>query len=708
MNGESTVSFTDVDVQQDPHPTWTFRTGLVSYQESLIGGQLVGRGWNGAGFMPPESQRIDIAHHAEPQAFDLEVAGQALHSHWTVAAVERKEVETGLEFAMTLRHAHRPVGVRVHTHLDGTAFMSRWLEITNESDEPVPLSRASAWSGVFQEIRELAFEAESPYQIGYFKDTHWGNCGDFHWHDLPFSGYRIDGYFRRDRHRHPMFILHNRLTGENLIGALGFSGGYSFEFDLDDGPARGISRVAFRAGPAGPAPLRVLDAGETITTPAMHLGLVIGDLDQCVNAMHEHTRRSVFPAWMPEKSGLITSGIGPEMEVTEEAVMHEMDMAAAMGVELFILDASWYTKPYGDWAGTVGDWEVNRQRFPKGIEYFVEAAHARGLLFGLWMEPERLGVQSQTRAEHPEWVAQRYDDQPYATGFIDLTNPEVVSWVESNITRLIETYRLDCFRLDYNVGPLESAGYSMRHGWLENRYWRQVENLYGLFERLTDRFPEVIFQNCASGGARTDLGFMRYFDHTWITDHQIAPRSFSITSGMSMALPPERMDRLIGFGQYCGRTADIDFQSRLALFVHATMGWYHLVGAEPNRTQMERVKRFVSLYKRVSRRLHGESLIFHHTPSHDGLEPAGWGALELAHRDRTLAMAGAFRLQDPAREEYTLRLKGVDPGREYSVWFDNESAHVSLSGYELKYTGVPIRLDNPLTSQLLVAEAKLD
>ncbi len=705
MNFDSLPAFTNVDRQEDPHPTWSFRSSLVTYQESLIRGQLVGRSWNGAGFMYPEDQRIPAQHHAEPQAFWLEMGGQLLHSHFELEAEATVETEHGMAFAITLLHQYCQVAVTVHTQLDGTQFLTRWLEITNLAQEPIPLSAASIWSGIFQKLQGLTYGEVSPYRLGYFRDTHWGNCGDFHWHEMPFAGYRIDGHYRRDRHRHPMFILNNTHTGENLIGTLAYSGGYAFEFDLDDGLARGEANLSFRAGPAGPAPLRVLDAGETITTPHMHLGLVIGDLDDCINALHEHSRRSVFRPLVPGRSGLITSGIGPEMEVTEEAVIHEMDMAAQLGVELFILDASWYTPPYGNWATTVGDWSVNRDRFPRGLEYFVESAHERGLLFGLWMEAERLGQASQTRRDHPDWVARRYDGEPYETGLIDLTNPEVVDWMETNITRLIESHDLDCFRLDYNVGPLAAAGYSVRHGhWLENRYWRQVENLYALYGRLTRKFPDVIFQNCASGGARTDLGFLRFFDHTWVTDHQIAPRSFSITSGMSMAIPPERMDRLIGFGQYCGRTADIDFQSRLALFVHATMGWYHLIGAEPNPAQLHRARHFVRLYKEFVRPMHGASRIYHHTPCHDGLEPTGWGALELAHKDRSRAMAGIFRLSDPAAVSYTLRWKGLDPGAMYTVRFDNEDTAVQLSGYSLQYDGVTIRLDNPLTSQLLLAE----
>ena len=129
---------------------------------------------------------------------------------------------------------------------------------------------------------------DHPLSIGYFIDTHWGNEGDFEWRALGCEGFKIQGRYRRDRHRHPFFVLRNHRTGEHFIGTLAWSGGYAFELDLDDGYQRGEpSRLSFRAGPDGPAPLRVIKPGETVRTAEMHLGLVIGDLDSAVQALHD-------------------------------------------------------------------------------------------------------------------------------------------------------------------------------------------------------------------------------------------------------------------------------------------------------------------------------------------------------------------------------------------------------------------------------------
>jgi alpha-galactosidase len=278
--------------------------------------------------------------------------------------------------------------------------------------------------------------------------------------------------------------------------------------------------------------------------------------------------------------------------------------------------------------------------------------------------------------------------------------------MEHEIDRLITEHQLDFFRLDYNIGNVGPAGYHLHAGFAENIYWRYYEALYAIYERLRARHPDVIFENCASGGARSDPGMLRYFNHTWITDWQIAPRSFSITNGMTLALPPERVDRLLGMGQSGQRAATLDFQARLLLFVHPTFGWFHLKDYRPNPLQLARVRHMIQIYKEFVRPFHATSRIYHHTPVLEGFDPHGWGVLELAARDRKRAIAGLFRLSDPADPEYLLRFRGLDRGRHYSVTFDNSGDRVLVDGLTLTTTGLPIRLDSALTSELLIVEAQ--
>jgi alpha-galactosidase len=95
--------------------------------------------------------------------------------------------------------------------------------------------------------------------------------------------------------------------------------------------------------------------------------------------------------------GWVESGIGPEVEITSDLVMQFIEAAAGVGAELFFIDASWYAAPGRGWWDTVGDWTVSRERFPDGIAPFRERAHSLGMLFGLWMDDERLQRQGTRR-----------------------------------------------------------------------------------------------------------------------------------------------------------------------------------------------------------------------------------------------------------------------------------------------------------------------
>jgi alpha-galactosidase len=708
--GTQVPEWSDVVVVDEPTPTISYRTGWVTYEESLLKGQLVGRGWNDAGYINFYDGRTNPEEYSMPEAFRLQIDGQSLVTDWQWRGLEKTSNGQGnLHTVITLEHGVRPISVAVHTKLDGTPVITRWLEVTNHGKQPAALASTSSWSGVLRKNErwrsEMHGSALPLYSLGYFDGAKWGEEGNFHWHDMPAAGYQIAGRFARDRWRHPIFMLRNNATGEFFIGQLAWTGGYSFNFDLDTeiGKTAEAAALTFSAGPDAPAPLRVIAPGEKVTTPEMHLGLVFGDLDAAVQAMHTHLRRSVFLPQTRGRGGLIETGIGPELEITPEQVNHAIDEAVELGAEVFFIDASWYAPPHSFWWSMVGDWSVNRQRFPQGLDPFRERVHAAGMLWGLWMDAERIGDTSRIAQDHPDWLAMNYDGERKIGGQLDLTNPEAAKWMESEIGRVIEENKLGFFRLDYNTG-LGRGIKGMRDGFVENGYWRYYENLYAIYGRLRQRFPDVIFENCAGGGARTDIGMVRWFHHTDVTDWQIAPRSFMITNGMSMALPPESVDRLLG-GQSGQTAADFDFQSRLLLFVEPKAGFLYPLSAQPNPVFMARARHWVDLYKHFVRPFVSTSRIYHHTPEVSGLDPSGWGVLELGSDDRARGICGVFQLSAPKDVQYQLHPRGLDISRRYRVTFDNLGQSTIVDGYALVEQGIQIRLEGALTSELLIFEA---
>lgn len=701
----SVVADCDALLREGEQLRFTYRSGLIVYTEALIDGRFLSRGWNAAGYVDPEGVEFDAGASSEAAAFVLEIDGQLLASHWRFESFDTTRTEIGVTAEVRLRHEHRPVVVTVCTALDGTPVFRRWLEIENDSEQPAAISQAAPCSGVLwhRPPWEAVGVGDSParFSVGSMADSRWGHEGQFEWQPLsPGGTSRVAGGRRSPSHRHPAFVLRSETTGEHFIGQLEWSGPFAFDFFYETTPEPtgqrrpvAIPRVSLVAGPDAPAPQRVLDPGEKVSSPALHLGLVLADLDAAVNAMTAHVRRSVLRR-DPRNFCLIESGIGPEVSITPESVHAAIDGGAEMGAEVFFLDAVWFSKDGSTWNPTVGDWEVG-EVFPDGIGGFRERVHRHGMKFGLWMEPERIGADSAAATTHADFIARGYDGKPSA-GHVDLTNPAAAAWLEAHMERLIVEHQLDFFRLDYNTGYLGDGFANERHGYLENHYWRYYQTFYAVVQGLRDRHPDVVFENCASGGARTDLGMVRFFDHTWVTDWQLAPRSVSIVDGLSMVLPPECIDRNIGSGMYGHLRGDIDLQLRQALFGRPTAGGFAPIGGQQHRRSTHNL----ALYRDFIRPWQPEARVFHHTV---GEVSGGWTVLEEAAADRARAIIGLFRLAE-GPERYVVRPRGIDAAARYRVTFDNEGSTVEITAAELQNDGISVRLGSTMTSQLLLLE----
>ncbi len=693
--------FADVVVIQEPEITVSYRSGLMVFEEGLRGGRWVALNYSASGHLAAANDNGPIYMNASkfinPQSFRVNVDGQDLFGRWQWGGIEVKREEEQVSACVTLISAIRPVTVRIHTLLDGTAVMQRTVEVINEGDRPMALSALSPLSGA---VQQRSIDREHPYRVGYMKDSVWGHEGDFHWENLPDEIYTVAGRYRRDRHRHPMFLLENRYCGETFVAQLAWSGGYAFTFDMN---REGGSEINLEMNIAidGPAPLRVLAPGEGYVSPAVHLGVVFGGLDPAIQEMHDHIRKSVMLPPTRGVTGWIESGIGPEYHMDIDSTMKSLEHAHSLGSEVFFIDAGWYLAPNmeDEWWDYCGDWRYNEERYPGGLEQVRQAAHEKGLLFGMWMDADRIGSKSRVWREHQDWIVKDFEGKPQQTGQLNLGNPEAAHWMEEQIRYLLDNYKIDMFRLDHNVDARRAITFSEHDGFLESNYARYYENVYDIYRRLRRDYPNVIFENCAGGGGRTDLGMVSNFTHTWVTDGQIHPRAFSITNGMTMALPPECVDRLIG-GQAAYQAADMTTLLRNLMFARASIGGFKPPYAQANPIQMDMVRHHVELYKTFVRPMHRDSRMYHHTPE---LSKAldGFGVLELAKKDASQGMIGIFRLAEPEASETTVYPRGVNPAKTYRVTYDNYGGEAVCTGAELMQ-GLHVCLGSALTSELIL------
>jgi len=703
----ATEDHADIVLREEPRPGVRYTSGLTIHDEELVHGRWLGRYWAANGFIEPErnlgklGERLDIPLHA----FELNIDGQALHFGWEYAGGEVTPGAHGRECVVRLRHQVRPVAVTVRTASDGSGFLERTLEVTNTGERPAALSSVTPWSGVLGRAARWEMTpgmTEEVFSVGYFDRRQWGMEGSFRWHDLPPGGFSVESSHGWAGYGLPFFVLRNNLTGQHFVGSLAWSGNWAL--NLYSEPLPGEALAWFSMGPRHPGPLRVIQPGETVTTPAMHLGCIDADLDGAVQAWHEHLRRSVLPPHREGLSLLVSSnhwGYGQD-DMSEDSLRHAVDTSADAGCEMFVVDAGWYADRGEGWHALVGDWDEG-DRIDCGLSAIFDHARRRGMKVGLWLDIERFGPGSRVAQEHPEWLLKAYGDVELTT--LNPAIPQARQYMERRLIEVIERYRLDLFRLDRNIYVWEN-GQNLVDGYLENATWRHYEFVHGVYRRLRERFPDLILENCAGGGGRMDLGMLSIFDYTMTTDWPRAPRAVQIANGVSIALPPERTMFILGAAQDGHERADVDFVMRMGIFGTVTLSGTHPPGAAANPRQFAHVRHAIEVHKRLLRPMLPTARMYHHTPELPGLEPAGWCVWELVSEDARQAAVALFRLAGPGEDEYLLRCRGLDPGATYEVTFDNTGRTARLTGAGLMHDGLTIRLARPMTSELLLLRAQ--
>ena len=705
--------YADAKVRSGEQAGVRYSSGLTTYDEGMFKGRLVGRYWSSIGRVRADKEVL-AAEFANDwaDAFHIEIGGEAVSGEWQWLGTERVAAERPGQkhIVVRLKHVSRPIEVRVHTVLDGTPILMRWLELTNTGTAPMPLSSLAAFSGrlwkIFWMGAQFPARIDEPYHVGYFRHDNWGEEGDFGWVPVPGNGLNLKARRGKSGWGNPFFIARNDANGEYFACALGWSGEWKMDFQRETyGQGDAMASLLVRVGPDAVDPvMRVIAPKETVTSPAVHMGLMTGDLDDVVQAMHQHVRKSVLPPQPVGEAYLIQDNHwGYQSGIEDDAGMKGViDAAAAAGAELFIFDAGWYGTKRNDWGAQVGDWHPGPW-LKGGVKPIVDYVHSKGLKFGLWMEPESLGSHTALYREHPEWLIRRDGKPAYGARALDLSNPKVAAWVEAEMARVIGEYGIDLFRLDYNVTDSHGGGNHIIDGYTENTLWRYYEAYYPILERLRKRFPKVIFENCAGGGGRTDLGILRSMHTTWISDIPTLTKGLKILNGMSMLLPPEILNRSFGTqGDDQRQYGDLATQLRVTLFSHPSGIGIAPSLADANPEYMKAIRHAFTLYREFMRPMLAECRVYHHTPLLPFAEPGDWAVLEYASNDSSRAYAGLFRLSAAGNPEYCFKPRGLKESRRYRVRFDNRGESVVRSGYELMQSGVTVRIANGIRSELLL------
>lgn len=712
----------DVNIIFNTGETKTIRyvSDKLIYDEMFGNGRLLTRYWSPIGQVWPETYLSNLSWFPDQPAdtFQLAINGKNLAGGFTLISTciepdtsrYRSENRKIVHGVITLFHPEQEIEVKVHTRLDGSSFLIRWLEITNKSNKAAGISAVSPMSGMIWSHRyneHLSPQFTSPFEIAYNHLFEWGNEGDF-WFEPLNDGVKVvnGGMKGRSGWGRPAFWIRNLCNGQTFVCEEAWGGNYEFALDCRLNKSAKQGTIFFRMGLSGyDQALRVLLPGETISTPDIHIALFSEDTDYIIQATHEHVRNVVMPEQIP--------GYHVEIEANhrgylcdrenEPDIKRDEEVAKAIGTELYVIDAGWYGNDPNQWWLNTGDWHAGSW-LPNGLEPISDYACELGMRFGLWVEIEAMGKNSTLLKEHPEWRFTR-NGEPVAEGrALDFTNQDVVQWVESEVTRIIEQYKLDMFRIDHNH-ELYPSGNRRFEGFTEDLIWRYYDNLYMMLDRLRAAFPKVVFQNCAGGGGRLDWGTLSRFHNTELSDWMRMPRGLKILNNISVSLPPEIILRT--FGTEAPEhilDADLDTQLRLVCLCRPIFRGIAPSIGELTPDLENRIKHHLEIYRDFIRPVLINGRVFHHTPFLPLYENTPWCVLEYASSNKTHAVIGLFRLSTEGESLFPLRPHGINLGATYKVSMDNMNQSFIAGGIELVQKGLPVILERPLTSELICIE----
>ena len=317
--------------------------------------------------------------------------------------------------------------------------------------------------------------------------------------------------------------------------------------------------------------------------------------------MHRFVREHIVRGeWKKkERPVLINSWEASYFRITQNSLLRLARAAAGVGIELFVMDDGWFGER-NDETSSLGDWRENRKKLPEGLAGICRRVNELGMQFGIWVEPEMVNENSDLYRAHPDWVMQ-IPGKPHAEGrtqrILDLANPEVVAYMTAEMARVFSSANITYVKWDMN--RIFSDVYSPclpaeRQGETAHRY---VCGLYRMMQSLTEQFPHILFEGCASGGNRFDLGILSYFPQIWASDNTDAICRAKIQEGYSYGYPMSTVSAHVSASPNHQTLRRTPLDTRFNVAVFGVLGYEcNLPDLLP--VQRREIARQVSFYKK--------------------------------------------------------------------------------------------------------------
>ena len=366
-------------------------------------------------------------------------------------------------------------------------------------------------------------------------------------------------------HFNPFIMVIDRKATEEKGSAYAFnfvySGSFLDEIELEQSGLRvmvGLGDENFSY---------LLKPNESFTSPEAVMTYSYKGIGQASRNMHNFARSAILPKDKRHPI-VLNSWEAFYFNIDEKIMLDFADGAHSVGIDTVVMDDGWFGARRSDNAG-LGDWVPTKEIFPDGLKVFVDRVRAKGVKFGIWIEPEMVNPNSDLYRAHPDWVMRDERRELLLSRHqlvLDLANPEVVDYLKTSLDKCFDGIDIDYFKWDMNRNITHAISPYLpteRKGETQFRYMLGVYELYTWFLK---RFPNAFLENCSGGGGRYDLGMMKYSNQIWTSDNTEAKYRVHIQHGSSYGYPMSTMSCHVSnsHGQ-CEDARMLDYSFRVAI-----------------------------------------------------------------------------------------------------------------------------------------------
>lgn len=413
-----------------------------------------------------------------------------------------------------------------------------------------------------------------------------------------------------------------------------------------------------------------LKSGESFQTPEVVMVYSDKGLNKMSQTYHRLYRKRLMHGEWRDKARpiLLNNWEATYFDFNEEKILTIAKKAKEAGVELFVLDDGWFGARNDDYRG-LGDWYVNLEKLPDGISGLSKKVEELGLKFGLWVELEMVNKDSDLYRAHPDWIISapnRFESHARHQNVLDFSRKEVVDYIYEMIAKVICESSISYIKWDMNrymSEPYSKGSAPCEQGKVMHKY---ILGVYDLYTRLTTEFPHILFESCASGGARFDPAMLYFAPQTWCSDDTDASERTKIQYGTSYVYP------IVSMGSHVSAVPNHQMHRITPIETRANVAYFGTFGYELDLNllsdaEIETVKKQIAFMKEHRELIQMDGDFYRLLSPFEGNETA-WMVVS---SDKTQAVAAFYqRLNKVNASWLRLKLDGLDANTKYEVSCD--------------------------------------